>query len=333
MNQQKKYPLDNPAKSSPTDRKKSPERILKEKEEKKEKRTYKVGKIVTILEGVFILAFLGMLFTVDLLPFKYVAIIFLLVSVLFFVTCKTQGRKGLHIVGKIVGITTTIFLIIGIYGLIIVNMTLDAIACEQGDGTKESAEVVGTIFNIYTFDGNNSKVLTINRDTHQILEVSTPDKYYAVIPEVSNGQKDTLEKARTYGVEVTRTMLGSIYEMKIPYDLQWNKQGMTEFQGSITFKMLFQPEVLVEQIDTNVETNLTKKQLRQLIKQYLNEDNVWEIYPVKLTGVELERKTYTSPKEPVLVLEPDKEKLDKIIELVNRMEDGERLDAYDINIK
>ena len=35
MKQENKYPLDNPAKSSPQDRKKSPERILKEKKEKK----------------------------------------------------------------------------------------------------------------------------------------------------------------------------------------------------------------------------------------------------------------------------------------------------------
>ena len=83
MKQENKYPLDNPAKSSPRDRVKSPERILKEKQEKKEKKSKVFGGIVTVLQGILTAAVLGLVVTIDLLPFKYVGILFVILLLLF----------------------------------------------------------------------------------------------------------------------------------------------------------------------------------------------------------------------------------------------------------
>ena len=330
MNQQNKYPLDNPAKSSPQDRKKSPERILKEKQEKKEKRSINVGRIVSILEGIISAAFLITLFVVNILPFKYVGIFVILTIVLFLVTVKTQGKKGLHIAGKIVGIISGIAFAIGIYALIVLNMIFGAMANKEGSA---DSKVVENIFNVYVYDGEKDMVLTVNRDTHQIFEIATPKTYYAIIPNVSNGQKDTLENSRKYGVEATRAMLESIYEMKIPYVIEYNKEEMSGLFDELLVKMLFQPGSLVDGIDSNFETNLTKDQLRQLAKQYLDEDEGWKIYPVKAAGIITEKKTYTNPDVKAEVMEPNKDMLTKIIELQNRIEDGEKLTAEDLVIE
>lgn len=327
MKQENRYPLDNPAKSSPQDRKKSPERILKEKREKKARRSKRFGIVITILQGLLSAIVLGLLFTIDLLPFKCVGIILLLLLLAFVFTWKTQGYKGVHIVGKIFGILLIPILSISIYGLKVVDLTFDAVANEEEGAVQLITE---SVFNVYINDGGEDKIWLVNKDTHQILEVTTPDKYYITISGVSNGQKDILENARSYGVDATRTTLGTLYETTIPYSVNISIDSLHGYLNTENLVMLIQPKELISVVDTNIETNLSKGQIRQLVKMYLNEDVTWELYPVTANGIGAHQKTYTNPGEETLVMEPDKQSVAYIIGLMKRVEDGEKLKVTDL---
>lgn len=332
MKQENKYPLDNPAKSSPQDRKKSPERVLKEKKEKKSRRSKRLGTVITVLQGIVTAAFLAMLFVIDVLPFKYVGIVLLLLLLSFVFTWKTQGYKGIHIVGKLFGVLWSIVLAVGVYGLVITNMAFDSIIDKPSEKV-ENQVIADSVFCIYINDGEEGKVMVVNMETHQILEVTTPDKFYVTIPGVSNGQKDTLENAKQYGEEAVLAALGALYETKIPYYANINMGDLQRFLERFTPEMTIQPEILVQKIDDGVGTNLTKGQLRQLMKLYIREDVTWEIYPVSAEGFSSSHKTYTNPNEEELVLEPNKESVAYIIKLMMSVEDGEKLDVSDLTVK
>ena len=327
MKHENKYPLDNPAKSSPQSRKKSPERILQEKKEKKARRSKRFGYMITISQGLLAAAGLGLLLVIDLLPFKYMVMIFLVLLLAFIFTWKTQGHKGIHIVGKIFGILTIPVLAVMIYGLAVVNLTFDSVANQQ----EEIAQVItDSVFCVHINDGGEDKLWLVNQDTHQILEVTTPDKYYITIPGVTEGQKDVLENAREHGAEAVRSTLGTLYETTVPYSVNIDIDTLQSFINMENLNMLIKPKEIVKTVDDNIETNLSKGQIRQLMKLYINEDVTWELYPVEATGFGVRQKTYTNPKEETLVMEPDKQSVSYIIDLLNRVEDGEKLKVSDL---
>ena len=329
MKQGKEYPLNNPAKSSPQDRKKSPERILKEQKEKKTHRSKWIGTLITVLQGVASIAFLAMLFALDILPFKYVGIVFLLLAVAFLFTQKTQGKRGIHIAGKIIGVLMTIFLALGIYGLVVVNMAFDSIIVDSSK-EGEAQAITESVFSVYMDDDKESKVLVVNTETHQILEITTPDKLYITIPGVSEGQKDTLENAKQYGEDAVSSALGALYETNIPFYIDANMDELQTLVEGGSPNIILRPNALLHKVDNCFKTNLTKGQIRQLIKLYVSEEVIWEIYPVSASGFSSNHKTYTNPEKEELVLEPNKEVIAKIIKLITRMEDGEKLDASDL---
>lgn len=327
MKQENKYPLDNPAKSSPRDRKKSPERILKEKQEKKARKSKIFGWIVTILQGILTAGVLGLLFTIDLLPFKYAGILFVILILAFVFTWKTQGHKGIHVIGKIFGLLMIPVLAIAVYGLIVVNATFSAIAVEE-EGVGQI--ITESVFSIHINDGGEEKIWMVNKDTYQILEITTPDKYYIMIPDVSEGKKDTLENAKKYGEDAVKSALGTLYETTIPYHVNIDIEKIKSSVNQKYLSMMVRPQILIDIVDGNLETNLSKGHIRQLIKMYLNEDVTWELYPVSATGIGTRQKTYTNPGEETLVMEPDKESIAYIIELMNRVEDSEKLNVADL---
>lgn len=329
MKQENKFPLDNPAKSSPQDRKKSPEKILKEKQEKKIRRSNRFGGIIAILQGLLTAGVLGMVFTIDLLPFKYVGIGALVLVLLFVFTWKTQGHKGIHIVGKIFGISMIPFLALMLYVTIVTSLAFDAVAA---DAKKDNQLITGTVIPFRVYQGEEELIWLVNTDTHQILEVATPDKYYVTIPGVSEGKKDTVESARQYGDEAMRNTLGTLYETKVPYSVCINDDLFWSYMRIENLVLLVKPQEMISFVDNCMETNLSKGQIRQLVKLYINEEVVWELYPVKATGYETQKKTYTNPNEETLVLEPDKQNIQDIIAMMNRVEDGEKLKVSDLLI-
>ena len=80
----------------------------------------------------------------------------------------------------------------------------------------------------------------------------------------------------------------------------------------------------------NIETNLSKRQVQQLVKLYLGEDTEWQVYSVDAEGVGTSNYTYTTPNKATYVINPNQESIAKIMDLIKRMEDGEKLKASDL---
>ncbi len=67
-------------------------------------------------------------------------------------------------------------------------------------------------------------IAVVNRNTHQILLVSTPRDYY-VPTSVSNGQNDKLTHAGLYGIECSMQTLGMLYDIDVQYYFRVNFTG------------------------------------------------------------------------------------------------------------
>ena len=330
MKQGKEYPLDNPAKSSPQTRVKSPERILKEKREKKTKRSKRRGVEVVILHAIASLAFLGMLFTIDVFPLKHTAIVVGVVFVLFLITYLTQKKRKLHVLGKIWGILVSMILAIGVLVLVVFNMAFDSIV---GGGEKDNNVVIsvtGDVFHVLIDEGGEYRLATVNPEKHQILLTNIPADYYVSIPGVSEGKRDTLKNAENYGIEAVMAAVGSLFETDVQLYAKINLADLQETLETFTPDMEVSLEDITGTIGDNLETNLSKRQVQQLVKLYLRQDATWEILSNNAEGRNSSNYTYTEPEKVSFVIEPDKDSVAKTIELIDRIEDGEKLKASDV---
>lgn len=330
MKEEKGYPSDNPAKSSPQARKKSPERILREKQEKKTKKSKRRGVEVVILQALVSLAFLGMLFTIDVLPLKYTAIVMGVVFVLFMITYFTQKKRKLHVLGKVLGILESIVLAIAILVLVIVNMAFDSVV-DGGEKKNDVAlSVTQEVFHVFINDNGEYRLATVNPEARQIMLTTIPTEYYVTIPGVSEGKKDTLKNAEDYGVEAVMTALGALFETEVPFYANINLVDLQVRLEEFTPELAVSPDKLMDCVGNNIETNLSKRQVQQLIKLYLGEDAEWKVFSVTAEGENSSNYTYSEPDKVSFVIEPDKESVAKIVNLVNRVEDGEKIKASDV---
>ena len=330
MKQEKGYPLDNPAKSSPQARVKSPERILKEKQEKKTKRSKRRGVEVVVLHAIASLAFLGMLFTVDFLPFKYSLIVTGVVLVLFLITYLTQKKRKLHVLGKIWGILVSILLAMGVLVLVVFNMAFDTIV---GGDEKENNVVISVtqeVFQVLIDEGGEYRLATVNPEKHQILMTNIPADYFVAIPGISEGKRDTLRNAENYGIEAVMAAVGSLFETEVQLYAKINLADLQKMLETFTPDMEISLEDLTGSVGDNIDTNLSKRQVQQLIKLYLGENVEWEILSQDAQGRNSSNYTYSEPGKVSFVVEPDKASVAKVIELIDRVEDGEKLKVSDV---
>ena len=72
----------------------------------------------------------------------------------------------------------------------------------------------------------------VNRDTHQILLVSTPRDYYVELS-ISNGQKDKLTHAGIYGVEVSMDTLAMLYDCDVDYYFRVSFDGFEDIVDAL----------------------------------------------------------------------------------------------------
>ena len=330
MKQEKEYPLDNPAKSSPQTRVKSPERILKEKQEKKTKRSKRRGVEVVILHAIASLAFLGMLFTVDVFPLKHTAVVVGVVFVLFLITYLTQKKRKLHILGKIWGILVSIILAIGVLVLVVFNMAFDSVVGGEEKENNVVVSVTGEVFHVLIDEGGEYRLATVNPEKHQILMTNIPADYFVAIPGVSDGKRDTLKNAENYGVEAVMAAVGSLFETEVQLYAKINLADLQETLETFTPDAEVSLADITGTIGDNIETNLSKRQVQQLVKLYLREDATWEILSNSAEGRNSSNYTYTEPEKVSFVIEPDKDSVAKTIELINRVEDGEKLTTLDV---
>lgn len=349
---QRQYEADNPAKSSPDIKKMSVKKRSKRKEEKKNRRRKRWGIFFMALQGVVSIVFFVLLSMLGILPFHYMLITLAVIAVLFGITCFSQKRKTAGVVlGRIFSLLVVLLFIAGSVSAGAANYVLEEVtgapyktAEEKTDsidlmGGTEFFSVAEDCFSVYVRDAKDdidgdsaSKVnmlASVNPETHQILITTIPGEYHITIPNISNGQKEKLEEIGLYGVEASMSALGSLYETEISYylkvDFEWvkaQKELLDEGTLSEIGQTIYKSIVSISQ---HMRTNMTKYEVQELIKQQLQEGSSFKRHSATAIGIPATGHTYTNPEEETQVLTPEPASVSEIIDLLNRLEEGEIL--------
>ena len=98
----------------------------------------------------------------------------------------------------------------------------------------------------------------------------------------------------------------------------------------ISPQILMKASGIIDSVSGNVETNMTQKQIQELVKMQLNEGCSWSIYSAAAYGTGGSDYTYSMPGMSVYVTYPDQAAVDNIIQLMDRVEAGEMLDGSEV---
>jgi LCP family protein required for cell wall assembly len=84
---------------------------------------------------------------------------------------------------------------------------------------------------------------------------------------------------------------------------------------------------IIDSVSDNVETNISQKQIQELLKMQLNEGGSWSIYSTAVTGPGGMDYTYSIPGTPVYVMYPDSTSVGNAKDLLDKVEQGEKIDG------
>lgn len=76
-------------------------------------------------------------------------------------------------------------------------------------------------------------LVVVNKETHQILLVTTPRDYYVPIPGISQGQRDKLTHAGIYGVGASMATLSDLYGVNIDYYARVNFTSLVKIVDAL----------------------------------------------------------------------------------------------------
>lgn len=87
---------------------------------------------------------------------------------------------------------------------------------------------------------------------------------------------------------------------------------------------------IMKSISGSFETNLTSKQIQALVKMQMDDMASWNILTYSVTGSDAKEATFSSPSHKAYVMIPDDSTVQKGIELVDKVCDGEELTKADL---
>ena len=90
--------------------------------------------------------------------------------------------------------------------------------------------------------------------------------------------------------------------------------------------MLLKAGTIMNQVSSEVETNLSQAQINSLIKYQLNKNATWTIQSVAATGTNDKGYCYSSGDKLLFIMDPDEDVVQKIIDLANVAEEGGTLE-------
>mgnify|MGYP002640302253 FL=1 len=111
-----------------------------------------------------------------------------------------------------------------------------------------------------------------------------------------------------------------------------NQRGKNQ-QALITamIKKMVSPSMIVKAADIldeaadSVETNMSMKQIRALIKQQLKDHSDWQIYSMAADGTPEENICYSAPNQYLYVTVPNEDTVAEIAQTINKVEAGETI--------
>ena len=86
--------------------------------------------------------------------------------------------------------------------------------------------------------------------------------------------------------------------------------------------MLLKAGTIMNQVSSEVETNLSQAQINSLIRYQLNKNATWTIQSVAATGTNDKGYCYSSGDTPLFIMDPDEDVVQEIIDLANVVEEG-----------
>lgn len=86
--------------------------------------------------------------------------------------------------------------------------------------------------------------------------------------------------------------------------------------------MLLKAGTIMNQVSSEVETNLSQAQINSLIRYQLNKNATWTIQSVAATGTNDKGYCYSSGDTPLFIMDPDEDVVQEIIDLTNVVEEG-----------
>ncbi len=98
----------------------------------------------------------------------------------------------------------------------------------------------------------------------------------------------------------------------------------------ISPQMLLKASGIIDSVSDNVETNMSEDQIQDLVKMQLDEGGSWSIYSVAATGTGDSNYTYSMPGRTLYVMNPDMDSVQKIIDLMDRVQNGETIEGSEV---
>ncbi|HCT93056.1 MAG TPA: transcriptional regulator [Lachnospiraceae bacterium] len=87
---------------------------------------------------------------------------------------------------------------------------------------------------------------------------------------------------------------------------------------------------VMKSISGSFETNLTSKQIQALVKMQMDDMASWNVLTYSVSGTDAKESTYSSPGHKAYVMIPDDSTVEKAIELVDMVCNGEKLTRADL---
>lgn len=91
--------------------------------------------------------------------------------------------------------------------------------------------------------------------------------------------------------------------------------------------MLVKANGIINSVSGNVETNMSKDQIQELIKMQMSKGGAWNIYSVAAEGTGDKQACFSSGSMQLYVTQPDQSSVDNIKSLIDRVEQGEVLEG------
>lgn len=203
------------------------------------------GKAMLYLQLASTAVFLAAALYLGMLPGMYLAVASLIALLFALGVYRMQnGKKKKRLTGNLIGLFLCICLLGSSYYMWQIKGALSDIT--SGAETTSMDEIARTIdvankpFSVYisgidvygdittTSRSDVNIIATVNPNTKEVLLVTTPRDYYIEIPGVTNGYRDKLTHAGTYGIDKSMAALANVYEMEIPFFIRVNFTSLIE---------------------------------------------------------------------------------------------------------
>lgn len=117
------------------------------------------------------------------------------------------------------------------------------------------------------------------------------------------------------------------------FDRGRNQQRLLQamIKKALSPKIITNYNNILSAVEGCFETNMSAENIKSFINMQLEDGGSWEMLNVQVTGKSYKTtKTYSMPGQKTYVMEADEKQLNKIIDVINKLEDDEKITKSDV---